>query len=58
MDDTKYPGDTISASTSAVYVAYGSGQSGSKLTVNALEKAAKTNLTGRNLRSVAKLTTL
>lgn len=55
MDLTKYPSDTIEASTDAVYVGYGNGQSKTKLTLAALEKAAGTSLTGRNLRSVAKL---
>ncbi len=58
IDPTKHLGDTITATTSAVYVAYGQGQSKSKLTVDQLEKAAGTVLTGRNLRSVAKLKNL
>ena len=58
MDGSKYPGDQITGSKNAVYVAYGAGQSGSKLTVDALENAAGTNLTGRNLRTAAKLSTL
>lgn len=58
MDPDAHPGDTITATSSAVYVAYGQGQSKSKLTVDRLERAAGTTLTGRNLRSVAKLGTL
>ena len=58
MDATKHPGDTITATRSAVYVSYGQGQSKSKLTLDRLEKAAGTTLTGRNLRSVAKLKSL
>ena len=58
MDRTKYGNDIISAATNAVYVAYDGGQSSSKLTLNALEKAAGTSLTGRNVRSVATLIAL
>lgn len=58
IDDDKYPGDDITAATSAVYVAYGKGQSKSKLSVDALERAAGCTLTGRNLRSSNKLLTL
>ena len=58
MDESRYPGDRITASEKAVYVAYGAGQSGSKLTVDALELAASTKLTGRNLRTALKLSTL
>ena len=58
LDPTTHPGDTITATRNAVYVAYGQGQSKSKLTVDRLEKAAGTTLTGRNLRSVAKLKSL
>ena len=55
IDRTKYAGDEITAKANAVYVAYGDGQSRSKLTVKALEKAAGTTLTGRNIKSAAKL---
>lgn len=55
MDPSTHPGDSVTATNSAVYVAYGQGQSKSKLTVDRLEQAASTTLTGRNLRSVAKL---
>lgn len=58
MDPTKHPGDTVTATANAVYVAYGQGQSKSKLTVDRLERAAGTTLTGRNLRSTEKLLTL
>lgn len=58
IDPHRHPGDTITATTHAVYVSYGQGQSKTKLTLNHLEKAAGTTLTGRNLRSVAKLKTL
>lgn len=58
MDSATHPGDTVSATANAVYVAYGQGQSKSKLSVDKLERAAGTTLTGRNLRSVGKLETL
>lgn len=58
MDRSRWPGDVITGAPNAVYVSYGSGQSTSKLTVDQLERAAGTTLTGRNLRSAAKLTTL
>jgi len=58
MDRTRYADDEITASSNAVYVSYDGGQSTSKLTVAALEKVAGTALTGRNLRTVAKLITL
>lgn len=58
LDPDAYPGDMITATPAAVYVAYGQGQSKSKLTVDRLEKAASTTLTGRNLRTVAKLKAL
>lgn len=55
IDESKYPEDEITAASSVVYVAYGTGQSRSKLSVDALERAAGCTLTGRNLRSAAKL---
>lgn len=55
IDGSRYPGDVITASKQAVYVSYGNGQGRSKLTLDALERAAGCTLTGRNLRSVAKL---
>ena len=58
LDRTRYAGDIITPAKNAVYVGYDGGQSTSKLTLNALEKAAGTTLTGRNVRSVAKLITL
>ncbi len=58
LDPAKHPGDTVTATANAVYVAYGQGQSKSKLSVDQLERAAGTTLTGRNLRSTAKLQTL
>ena len=58
IDHDKYPGDQITGTTNAVYVAYEGGQSTSKLTVKALEKAASTTLTGRNVKSTAKLINL
>ena len=58
LDPAKHPHDTITATPNALYVAYGQGQSKSKLTVDQLEKAAGTTLTGRNLRSTKKLQTL
>ncbi len=58
LDPATHPGDSVTATPTAVYVAYGNGQSRSKLTVDRLEKAAGTTLTGRNLRSAAKLQSL
>ena len=58
MDSSSHPGDSITATSAALYVAYGQGQSKSKLTVDKLERAAGTTLTGRNLRSVIKLQAL
>ena len=58
IDPSKYPGDTITASPTVVYVSYEHGQSKSKLTLNALERAAGCDLTGRNLRSTTKLLNL
>ncbi len=58
IDRSKYPGDEITAAPNVVYVSYENGQSKSKLTVNALERAAGCNLTGRNLRSTARLLSL
>ena len=58
MDRSRYGGDTITAGPRAVYVSFENGQSTSKLTVDALERAAGCTLTGRNLRSTAKLLAL
>ena len=58
IDRAKYPGDQITGTANAVYVDYDGGQSTSKLTVKALEKAASTTLTGRNVKSAAKLVRL
>ncbi len=58
MDPTGHPNDEVTATSSAVYVFYGQGQSKSKLSVDKLERAAGTTLTGRNLRSVSKLQSL
>ena len=58
IDRAKFGGDIITGATNAVYVAYDGGQSASKLTLAVLERAAGTNLTGRNLRSATKLTDL
>lgn len=58
MDCSRWPNDTITASANAVYVSFRDGQSTSKLTIDQLERAAGTTLTGRNLRSSAKLATL
>lgn len=58
LDRERFAGDAISATSEAVYVAYGAGQSKSKLTVDHLEKAATVRLTGRNVKTVAKLITL
>ena len=58
MEGATHPRDSVWATEQAVYVAYGQGQSKSKLTVDKLERAAGTTLTGRNLRSVAKLQVL
>ena len=55
IEPERHPGDTITPTANAVYVFYGRGQSKTKLTLNHLERAARTTLTGRNLRSVAKL---
>ncbi len=55
FDHDRFAGDKITPTANAVYVSYGQGQSKTKLTLNHLEKAAGTNLTGRNLRTVAKL---
>ena len=58
IDRHRYAGDEITAAPMAVYVAYGGGQSTSKLTIDVLERAAGTSLTGRNVRSAEKLRTL
>lgn len=58
LDRDRFAGDVIAATADAVYVHYGEGQSKSKLTVDHLEKAAGVRLTGRNLKSVAKLRSL
>lgn len=55
LDRVRYAGDEISPGAGAVYVSYENGQSKSKLTLDALERAAGCTLTGRNIRSVAKL---
>lgn len=55
LDADRYAGDVITAAQKAVYVSYGAGQSKSKLTLDALERAAGCTLTGRNIRSAAKL---
>lgn len=55
LDHDRFVGDKITATPDAVYVDYGSGQSKSKLTVDHLERAAGVRLTGRNVKSVAKL---
>lgn len=55
LDTERFVGDEITPTKGAVYVSYGSGQGKTKLTLKHLEKAAGTNLTGRNLRTVAKL---
>ncbi len=58
MDRDRYPGDTIVGATDAIYVEYGAGQSKTKLTLAHLEKAAGVSVTGRNLKTVAKLRNL
>ncbi len=58
IDRSRYGGDEITAARRAIYVSYENGQGKSKLTVDALERAAGCTLTGRNLRSTAKLLTL
>jgi uncharacterized protein (DUF1697 family) len=58
MDADRSGGDVITAARDAVYVSYENGQGKSKLSVDQLERAAGTTLTGRNLRTVAKLPTL
>jgi len=58
LDRDRFTGDEISATPEAVYVSYGDGQAKSKLTVDHLERAAGVNLTGRNVKTVAKLLTL
>ena len=58
MDPDRWPGDVITGAIDAVYVSYENGQGKSKLSVDQLERAAGTTLTGRNLRTVAKLQTL
>lgn len=58
MDPDRWPGDVITGATDAVYVSYENGQGKSKLSLDQLERAAGTTLTGRNLRTVAQLQTL
>lgn len=58
MDPNRWPGDVITGATNAVYVSYEHGQGKSNLSLDQLERAAGTTLTGRNLRTVAKLQTL
>ena len=58
MDPDRWPGDVITGATNAVYVSYEHGQGKSNLSLDQLERAAGTTLTGRNLRTVAKLQTL
>lgn len=55
LDADRYAADVITAAPNAVYVSYGAGQSKSKLSVDALERAAGCTLTGRNIGSTAKL---
>ena len=55
MDRTRWPGDTITGSSDAVYVSYENGQGESKLSLDELERAAGCTLTGRNLRTVRAL---
>ena len=55
LDADRFPDDTIVAATDAIYLDYGKGQSGTKLTLDHLEKAAGVHVTGRNLKTVAKL---
>jgi uncharacterized protein (DUF1697 family) len=55
MDPDRWPGDVITGAKTAVYVSYEHGQSKTKLTLDQLERAAGTNLTGRNIRTVEKL---
>ena len=58
MDPDRWPGDVITGAIDAVYVSYENGQGKSKLSVDQLERAAGTTLTGRNVRTAAKLQTL
>jgi uncharacterized protein (DUF1697 family) len=58
MDPDRWPGDVITGASNAVYVSYAHGQGKSKLSVDQLERAAGVTLTGRNLRTAAKLQTL
>jgi uncharacterized protein (DUF1697 family) len=58
MDPDRWPGDVITGGINAVYVSYKHGQGKSKVSLDQLERAAGTTLTGRNLRTVAKLQTL
>ena len=55
IDPDRSPGDQITGARMAVYVSYQDGQSKTKLTLDHLERAAGTNLTGRNIRTVEKL---
>jgi uncharacterized protein (DUF1697 family) len=55
LDRTRFPTDTIVGADDAIYLDYGDGQAKTKLTLNHLEKAAGVSVTGRNLKTVAKL---
>jgi len=55
MDPERWPGDTITGNSDAVYVSYENGQGKSKLSVDQLERAAGCTLTGRNVRTVQAL---
>jgi uncharacterized protein (DUF1697 family) len=55
LDRQRFPGDTIVPTRDAIYVEYGGGQSKTKLTLAHLEKASGVSVTGRNLKTVAKL---
>lgn len=58
MDPDRWPGDTITGGTHAVYVSYENGQGKSKLSLEQLEQAAGCTLTGRNVRTVQRLINL
>ena len=55
LDRSRFPNDTIVGAPDAIYIDYGDGQGKTKLTLNHLEKAAGVSVTGRNLKTVAKL---
>ena len=55
IDPDRHPDDRIHAAPDALWIHYGNGQSRSKLTLDHLERAAGTRITGRNRKTIAKL---